>query len=1570
METEIQVSIKVCGPGNSKSKHIVKDNQEIYPTVQPINLHIQSKCTQVCDNVTLLDRSNISDINPYNSSPSNENKQSMVSSDDICFDKLNVKKRVKIFEYFGEDSDDIPEFKIIKPKPSIDKNNRDAQSNKDSVVKKKRRKIKHSDDIEHSSVLNTETRPATYKSKANNKKLSKKTISMKATKDGLVEKNQTKEKLSLDIKNKSNDKLLQRRRKPKSQKNNSKENKDTMKRNSPAVSNDSAHHFTDVTSPLSVVSSINNSVDQLWGNLGMVSPTERSGNILKSFPLSTSTQLPTTYTDSHCEKHDQGVIFQSADKVASQKDSNTNINTSNLNHLEDQSKIQVLTDKVVRTVEQNDMDAISDVWKIKDTCSTSFPHLEENINVSEAIKSYDKTSKNNLELETNADNVGKIRLRDPKTLMKNNENIHIEDQLNNGSSTLPVNTNNDVIIHSPNQMLSSNSLASPPPSYIFHYLPNPGYKHQSSETRQKKDCGMKERDDVGFENVQKILYSELCKWFFDEVIELKSAKMSEILHLVIADKICKDERVKRATKLMSESSIAEEKRRVDREYSDTLRIRGNEFKALFNDVVENFSFLPSKEIMIIVLYCKIINGLLKIEETNRKYCMSARILICDILKKNSYKNLLVYDLLSLSDTNFEQKYCKVQTVLSLLNTKKSEGIHSNNTKSSAKENPSYEAESQMSNACNEVSLAFNLGKKLSQLIKNKEYHISVHLQNNRSPIQIDIQQEREMACDTVRSVPENESISNELVQSSVVKHASTLNSVTHLPSFTNYNQSILPVHSVLNTTQEHQQKMMRPPPPHIMHTIQNIARVNPNIISNSRSIENRNNNCNVQEKIGQTQSNSQINYQASAPKHISQLYNQQAQNIQTSTDKSHYYRQQFSEHQKIAHMQNGYKQLSPQTGGTSIETQNNRYIPVAIQQQQNMQAQNYYRHIPLETQQPKQIHNGYRKLPHYAEQFLQPHNSFNVQQMHGSKSIENEQNIQKQTNYSHLLTQTTGVEHNNNYRPVAMPTSIDSGQASNKTQTPEQHIITSKEQNNINYQNHPVTNQSNNQSELYNYGKDNPHSISYARLRQTSAIQEHREIKRALVQPMIIKPAGQFTARVQSQKHIINLNNSMLHNGVTTLSQIQLTSMSKETRPILLNGDSVDLEQRSEIQKLVGQKSIESWEKSTNQVQSNTQNNHSNKTDFRNETQESTVSNSPRNPLKYPLTQSEFSDNVSSYVTQQNTLHTINNIMDSSLNHQNNVNNQNQQSALSSIPINPVSSPRHSQTVHSNIPRKSSQCQVLQDTSPSIAANGNTISSPRHNHLGHINVPRTSHQSQVSQNKSPQRSSSSATSSDLISSFKHGQTVNTNISGQSSLCQISQNTTSSTAASSNQVSSPIHSQTFQQNKLNQTSNQSGIIKPPLEPQSNLSKDVLESNEEYLARLLKCMAQTSQDQTRNIEFQIANEKYIAAFNQMKEQQNYLHIDPCQNKMVSNVPVQREVIQAYTSLSMNQCQTPSGRLPGTHQNLSGSPAQQQPSNQDLMPRQVPHQGSMDHSFPSQIKIQSVHSQAPSAFNKEVS
>lgn len=127
-------------------------------------------------------------------------------------------------------------------------------------------------------------------------------------------------------------------------------------------------------------------------------------------------------------------------------------------------------------------------------------------------------------------------------------------------------------------------------------------------------------------------FFDTYKFYFDELLESKILKLGELLHLAVSDEIRRKERIKRAEQLSSSDLIQDEIQRANKDFTDLMNVRGSEFAPLFDNILAKFDG-GSKVTLFLTLFIRIFERAKEIDIENGNHMLPAKKVIHTMLLK-------------------------------------------------------------------------------------------------------------------------------------------------------------------------------------------------------------------------------------------------------------------------------------------------------------------------------------------------------------------------------------------------------------------------------------------------------------------------------------------------------------------------------------------------------------------------------------------------------------------------------------------------------------------------------------------------------------------------------------------------------------------------------------------------------------------------------------------------------------------------------------------------------------------------------------------------------------------------
>lgn len=127
-------------------------------------------------------------------------------------------------------------------------------------------------------------------------------------------------------------------------------------------------------------------------------------------------------------------------------------------------------------------------------------------------------------------------------------------------------------------------------------------------------------------------FFDTYKFYFDELLESKILKLGELLHLAVSDEIRRKERIKRAEQLSSSDLIQDEIQRANKDFTELMNVRGSEFAPLFDNILAKFDE-GSKVTLFLTLFIRIFERAKEIDIENGNHMLPAKKVIHTMLLK-------------------------------------------------------------------------------------------------------------------------------------------------------------------------------------------------------------------------------------------------------------------------------------------------------------------------------------------------------------------------------------------------------------------------------------------------------------------------------------------------------------------------------------------------------------------------------------------------------------------------------------------------------------------------------------------------------------------------------------------------------------------------------------------------------------------------------------------------------------------------------------------------------------------------------------------------------------------------
>lgn len=421
-------------------------------------------------------------------------------------------------------------------------------------------------------------------------------------------------------------------------------------------------------------------VQELWKIFGMESPTDRSENIIKSYPQTSNLKDITNNENSmlnvlpHREQTNEVVIKPTAvstlDSISSEepptnrKDSENIENTSadkgkNISESFDRGKVSKNIE--IKSADRgNNINESVDKGKISKNIEND--SADHGNNISEAVDKEPlcKIAETFSLSDLSPGSLFYDGLRSSKecheTLGKStNLSIRREAQRNkNNESGCPIETislsddeNDDDLIILPSAKNDNNTVAkklNENQSKVgtirvknLGQLMDPQNIPETSRTTELNNIPSQRHKPTNGdqENTDKSVVEQFFhtyKFYFDELLESKVLKLGELLHLAVSDEIRRKERIKRAEQLSSSDLIQDEIQRANKDFTELMNVRGNEFAPLFDNILTKFDE-GSKVTLFFTLFIRIFERAKEIDIENGNHILPAKKVIHTMLLK-------------------------------------------------------------------------------------------------------------------------------------------------------------------------------------------------------------------------------------------------------------------------------------------------------------------------------------------------------------------------------------------------------------------------------------------------------------------------------------------------------------------------------------------------------------------------------------------------------------------------------------------------------------------------------------------------------------------------------------------------------------------------------------------------------------------------------------------------------------------------------------------------------------------------------------------------------------------------
>lgn len=157
------------------------------------------------------------------------------------------------------------------------------------------------------------------------------------------------------------------------------------------------------------------------------------------------------------------------------------------------------------------------------------------------------------------------------------------------------------------------------------------------------------------------------KLYFDELLESKILKLGELLHLAVSDEIRRKERIKRAEQLSSSDLIQDEIQRANKDFTDLMNVRGSEFAPLLDNILAKFD-AGSKVSLFLTLFIRIFERAKEIDIENGNHMLPAKKVIHTMLLKTLSLHEDISRVMNGNSDDFIKQLNLINKVLKAYNT--------------------------------------------------------------------------------------------------------------------------------------------------------------------------------------------------------------------------------------------------------------------------------------------------------------------------------------------------------------------------------------------------------------------------------------------------------------------------------------------------------------------------------------------------------------------------------------------------------------------------------------------------------------------------------------------------------------------------------------------------------------------------------------------------------------------------------------------------------------------------------------------------------------------------------------
>lgn len=174
-------------------------------------------------------------------------------------------------------------------------------------------------------------------------------------------------------------------------------------------------------------------------------------------------------------------------------------------------------------------------------------------------------------------------------------------------------------------------------------------------------------DQVNTDTLAIKQFFDKYKFYFDELLESKILKLGELLHLAVSDEIRRKERIKRAEQLSSSDLIQDEIQRANKDFTELMNVRGSEFAPLFDNILAKFDG-GSKVTLFLTLFIRIFERAKEIDIENGNHMLPAKKVIHTMLLKTLSVHKDVSSVLNGNSDDFIKQFNLINKLLKAYQT--------------------------------------------------------------------------------------------------------------------------------------------------------------------------------------------------------------------------------------------------------------------------------------------------------------------------------------------------------------------------------------------------------------------------------------------------------------------------------------------------------------------------------------------------------------------------------------------------------------------------------------------------------------------------------------------------------------------------------------------------------------------------------------------------------------------------------------------------------------------------------------------------------------------------------------